>query len=241
MFGKVRGAVEALKATARALDPACIDGRDAVALLEAVSEGERVCGAMKALLARRIEETKIWREAGHRSAAHWVAEATGETVGAACRTLETARALDGLRETDAAFREGRLSQTQAAEVTSAAGADPAAETELLEAASSTSVKGLKDRCRHVRAGAEADDRAWARRLHEQRQAHDWNDPEGFYRLEGRLAPDDGAASARPGRPTSTASSVTPAAPGAVSPAPPMPLTHWSRSRAKARASRSRCA
>jgi Domain of unknown function (DUF222) len=192
VFGKVRSAVEALKATARALDPACIDGHDAAALFDAVSEGERVCGAMKALLARRIEDTKVWREGGHRSAAHWVAEATGETVGAACRTLETARALDALPETDAAFRAGKLSPAQAAEITSAAGADPAAETELLDAAGSTSVKGLRDRCRQVRAGAEADDRAWARRLHEQRRAHRWTDADGAYRLEARLAPDAGA-------------------------------------------------
>jgi hypothetical protein len=52
VFGKVRSAVDALKATARALDPACIDGHDAASLFDAVSEGERVCGAMKALLAR---------------------------------------------------------------------------------------------------------------------------------------------------------------------------------------------
>jgi hypothetical protein len=192
VYGMIRGAVEALKATARALDPSCIDGHDAAALFDAVTEGERVCGAMKALLARRIEETNVWREAGHRSAAHWVAEATGETVGAACRTLSTARALDELPETDAAFRAGKLSPTQAAEITSAAGEDPAAETELLDAAGSTSVKGLRDRCRQVRAGAEADDQAWARRLHEQRRAHRWTEADGAYRLEARLAPDAGA-------------------------------------------------
>src|SRR2546421_788785 len=192
VFRKVRSAVDALKATARALDPARIDGHAAAALLDAVSEGERVCGAMKALLARRIEETKVWRESGHRSAAHWVAETTGETVGAAHRTLETARALGALPETDAAFRAGRLSPIQAAEITSAAGTDPTAESGLLDAAGSTSVKGLRDRCRQVRAGAEVDDRAWARRLHVERRAHEWNDPEGFYRLEARLAPDAGA-------------------------------------------------
>jgi len=181
-----------LKATARALDPACIDGRDAAALLEVASEGERVCGAMKALLARRVEETQVWREGGHRSAAHWMAQATGETVGSACRTLETARALGALPDTDAAFRAGELSEMQAAEITSAAGADPDAESKLLEAAGSTSMKGLRDQCRQVRAGAEADDRAWARRLHVERRAHDWNDPEGFYRFEGRMAPDAGA-------------------------------------------------
>src|SRR6266699_3292749 len=95
-------------------------------------------------------------------------------------------------ETDAAFRAGELSGTQAAEIAGAAGADPGAERELLEAAAETSVKSLRDRCRQVRAGAEADDRAWARRLHVERRAHEWNEPEGFYRLEARLAPDAGA-------------------------------------------------
>ncbi len=60
----------------------------------------------------------MWRDAGHRSAAHWVAETTGETVGAAARTLETARALEELPETDAAFRAGGLSETQACEIAS---------------------------------------------------------------------------------------------------------------------------
>jgi 5-methylcytosine-specific restriction endonuclease McrA len=54
------------------------------------------------------------------------------------------------------------------------------------------VKGLRDRCRDVRAGAEADDAAWARRLHVERRAHSWTDPDGVYRVEARLAPDAGA-------------------------------------------------
>jgi Domain of unknown function (DUF222) len=192
VFEPVRNAVDALKATARGFDPLCVGGRDAAELLAVVSEGERVCVAMKALLARRVEETKVWREGGHRSAAHWVAEATGETVGAASRTLETARALEQLPDTDAAFRAGQLSDVQAAEITATALADPGAEADLLEAAGTTSVKGLRGRCREVRAGAEADDRAWARRVHVNRRAHEWTDPDGTYRLEARLAPDAGA-------------------------------------------------
>jgi hypothetical protein len=144
------------------------------------------------LMARRVDETGAWRKSGHPSAAHWVAESTGATVGAAARTLETARALDALPDTDAAFRAGHLSEVQAAEITSTASADPGAEAALLETAGSTSMKGLRDRCREVRAGAEADDKAWARRLHEARRAHDWTDPDGSYRLEARLAPDAGA-------------------------------------------------
>jgi Domain of unknown function (DUF222)/HNH endonuclease len=189
VFEEVRSAVDTLKLAARELDPARVDGRDSAELFEVVSEGERVCGAMKTLLARRVEETNVWREGGHRSAAHWVAEATGETVGAACRTLETARALDEFPETNAAFRAGGLSGTQAAEIT---GAEPGAEAALLEAAATTSMKGLKDRCRQVRAGAKADDKAWARRLHETRRAHKWTDPDGAYCVSARMAPDAGA-------------------------------------------------
>jgi hypothetical protein len=73
VFERVRNAVDTLKATARTLDPVCVDGGDAAALFELVSEGERVCAAMKALMARRVDETGVWREGGHRSAAHWVA------------------------------------------------------------------------------------------------------------------------------------------------------------------------
>ena len=192
MFEHVRSAVSALEAAARDLDPLCFDGRDAADLLEVAARGKRVCAAMETLLARRVDETKVWRDSGHRSAAHWVAEATGETVGAASRALDTARALEQLPDTDAAFRAGRLSETQAAEVAGAAGCDPSAEAELLESANATSVKGLRDRCREVRAGAEADDLAWARRLHVARRAHEWTEPDGTYRLEARLAPDAGA-------------------------------------------------
>ena len=192
MLEEVRSSVDALEEVARELDPLPFDAHDAADLLATFVRGERICAAAKSLLARRIEETKVWREHGHRSAAHWVAEATGATVGAAARTLETARALEQLPETDAAFRAGTLSETQAAEITSAASADPSAETALLQTAAATSVKGLRDSCRRVRAGAEEDDRAWARRLHAERKAHEWTDPDGSYCLSARMAPDAGA-------------------------------------------------
>jgi Domain of unknown function (DUF222) len=192
VFDEVRSAVVALEAVVRDLDPQRFEGRGAADLLETFVRGERVCAAAKSLLARRVEETKAWRGGGHRSAAHWVAEVTGETVGAAACTLETARALDALPETDAAFRSGSLSESQAAEITSTAVECPNAEADLLETAGSTSVKGLKDHCRLVRAGAEADDKAWARRLRESRRAHKWTDPDGAYCVSARLAPDAGA-------------------------------------------------
>src|SRR5215210_4435799 len=124
VFDEVRNAVAVLEASARALEPWRLDSCDAVALVEVAAHGERVCAAIKGLAARRVDETKVWRDGGHRDAAHWVAEATGATVGAATRTLETARALDELPATEEAFRAGKLSETQAAEITSTAVADP---------------------------------------------------------------------------------------------------------------------
>jgi Domain of unknown function (DUF222) len=192
VFARIRSALDGLESVSRGLEPWRLDGRSAAELVELAARGERICASIKALSARRVEETKVWREGGHRSAAHWVAETTGETVGAASRTLETARALDALPATDEAFRAGQLSETQTAEITSAASADPNAEADLLGTAAATSVKGLRDRCRQVRAGAEADDQAWARRLQVERRAHEWTDPEGAYHLSARLAPDAGA-------------------------------------------------
>ncbi len=192
MFEQVRSAIAILERMARGLDADSLAGADAAELVQVVARGERVCAAMKGLLARRVEQAGAWRAGGHRSAAHWVAETTGETVGAACRTLATARALDELPATEEAFRAGELSETQATAITNAAGADPSAEAALLEAAAATSVKGLRDRCRQVRAGAEADDRAWARHLHEGRYAHKWSDPDGAWRADIRMAPDAGA-------------------------------------------------
>ncbi len=192
MLDQIRDAVGVLKVAAGGLEPGCLEGSDAAALVEVAAEGKRVCAAIETLAAARVADCGAWRAEGYRSAAHWLAERTGETVGTATRALETARGLEALPTTGAAFRSGALSSTQAAEIAAAAEADPHAETELLETAAATSVKGLRDRCRQVRAGAEADDRAWARRQHLSRRAHAWTDPDGMYRGEWRLAPDAGA-------------------------------------------------
>jgi hypothetical protein len=106
--------------------------------------------------------------------------------------LETVESLGDLPVTNEAFRAGKLSEVQAHEITAAARKDPSAEAELVEAARTTTVKGLKDRCHRVWAAAEADDEAWAKRLYDTRQLRTWVDPDsaacGMYRLE----PDTGS-------------------------------------------------
>ena len=192
MFDRLRSAITTLERCARELQVECLEGTDAATLVDVVGRGERVCGAMKTLLARRVTETGVWRDDGSRTAAVWLSEQTGTTIGAAQQVIDTARALDELPETEAAMRSGELSATQAAEITAAAKDAPAAEAQLLDAARSTSLKGLRDTARVVRAGTQPDDDAWARRQHDRRYGRVWTDPEGSVRVEGSLPPETGA-------------------------------------------------
>jgi uncharacterized protein DUF222 len=192
MFDRLRSAITTLEHCARELQVECLEGADAAQLVDVIGRGERVCSAMKALLARRVAETGVWRDDGSRNAAVWLSAQTGTTVGAAQQVFDTARALEELPATEAAFRSGEISAVQAAEIASAAVEAPAAERALLDAARSTSVKGLRDRAREVRAGAQEDDAAWARRQHDRRYGRVWTDPEGSLRIEGSLPPETGA-------------------------------------------------
>ena len=64
-----------------ALEPGCLTGPDALRLLEVISEGERVLAAGRTLVAKRVEESNVWRASGDRSAAHFIAHKTGTSVG----------------------------------------------------------------------------------------------------------------------------------------------------------------
>jgi hypothetical protein len=137
-----------------------------------------------------VERSGAWRIEGHRTAAHWVADATGVSVGEAVGTLETARRLEHLPATTGAFASGEMSETRVKEVAAAAAECPEAEPELLQAARTETVVGLKDRCRRVRAGAQ-DEQYTYERIRRTRYLRHWTDQQGAVRLEARLPPDDG--------------------------------------------------
>jgi len=109
------------------------------------------------------------------------------------RALQTVEKLDALPVTDEAFRAGRLSEVQAHEIAGAAAKDPTAESRLVHAARRHHLKGLKEECRRVRAAAEADDTAWAERLHRNRRLRMWTEADGAPAGIWRLAPESGAA------------------------------------------------
>ena len=173
-----------------ALEPGCLTGPDALRLLEVISEGERVLAAGRTLVAKRVEESNVWRASGDRSAAHFIAKQTGTSVGRTQAALETAERLAKLPATAEAFRAGALSEVQAEAVASAAALNPSEERRLLERAGGT-YKQLRDACRRVRH-AVTDERARYAAIRADRHLRTWTDGEGAFCGAFRTTPDAGA-------------------------------------------------
>jgi hypothetical protein len=155
------------------------------------ARGERICEAGKTLTAARVSVTNVWQQRGHRSAADWLADTTGDTVGAAIGTLELGEQLDTLADTRDAFVSGRLSPSQAKEIAAAATADPHAERELLGGAAQENGSGTRRRARRVRAHA-GDAAAREERIRRSRSLRTWNDADGAGCGQWRLPADQQA-------------------------------------------------
>ncbi|HEV2906923.1 MAG TPA: DUF222 domain-containing protein, partial [Actinomycetota bacterium] len=169
-----------------------LDPREAISLLTEIGQIENSCAAARVLLSRRIAESTLWQDKGERSAAHFVARATRATVAKAVETLETAKHLEELPSTTEAFQEGRVSETQAKEIASAASMNPSSEQTLLETARTGDVIALRDACRRVRHAAVPDELARYEAIHRSRYLRSWSDHDGAFRLDAKLTPDAGA-------------------------------------------------
>ena len=186
MFEQVRHAMDRLRGVVAELDPARLDGRQARRLVEEFAAIERLAGAGKALAMRRVEATRAWADSGSfRDAAAWLAATGGTTVGHARATVETSAHLEEFPETEAALRGGELSEVQVNEVVSAARSDPSAERLLLDSAKRDGVRGLKDQCARVRAGACVDEAARYQAIHDARSLRHWRDVDGTGRIDMR--------------------------------------------------------
>lgn len=190
----LRRAVDAVAGCIRHLEPDRVSTGDATALFGLLAEMGRLVSAGQLLLAPRVAQSDSWKADGHRSAASWVAKETGTGLGDAIATLETADRLFRLPETEEALRDGRLSAPQVREIAAAAVGHPQSERELLEAAATCTLKGLKDRCRQVRAVAQSAEEENARyeAIRATRYFRHWSDSDGAFRGEFKLTPDDGA-------------------------------------------------
>lgn len=192
MFDQLKHAIATLEETVGALDPGVLEPSYALDLVKLFSKVEKLGAAGKALAAERVASSGSWKLEGDRSPAHFLARTTGDSVGASVTAIETARRMSELDLANEAFRSGRLTGDQAAEIASAATIAPDAETQLLEVAEIEGIAGLRQECRRVVAQACPDESERAERLHKSRYLRTWTDTEGAFRLDARLAPEMGA-------------------------------------------------
>jgi Domain of unknown function (DUF222) len=169
-------------------DPARVSADDAKRVVEDAAAIKNMAATVEALAAARVAETSLWKRDGDRSAAHQLARTTGTSVNQAKDALDAARRLRELPATEAAARRGELSTQQVAVITDAAGADPHAETRLLEQSRSASLGELRDECARTKANA-CDLEARRRRVHEHRFLRTWADAEGARMLQMRDNPE----------------------------------------------------
>jgi hypothetical protein len=169
-------------------------GFQATEMLEFGAKVERFGVALQMLAAPRVDDTFVWRQEGHRSAATYLAEKTGTTEGSAAGVLETARQLGDLPETARCLTHGSFSAQQVKEIASAATVHPGAEGELIEAAARSGLKGLRSRCERTKALAswENDEVGRENAIRKSRFLRHYRDPDGGVRLVARLTPVDAA-------------------------------------------------
>jgi hypothetical protein len=189
----IRETIAAVEAYVRGFSPELFSGEDAKALVAVFAKGQRLCAAGKALAARRVEATRAHTGDGETSMPKWLAGQSGTTSADAERQLRTAKQLEGLPDTEAAYRRGELSDEQAEEVASAASADPASEAKLLDSARRDPVARLRKKAQEVRAAARGE-RALADRdrVHQSRYLRTWTGRDGAFEGRFRVAADLGA-------------------------------------------------
>jgi hypothetical protein len=163
-----------------AFDPALVSASDAMTCVKLFDRAERMVAAGKTLSIARVAQTELCRQAGFRSPADWMADATGVGISDAVRVVETAKALEHADATAEAFKTGELSARQANVIAGAAMVAPGVETELLASVDLLSVRELDDKAKRLaRAASVESDADRAARLRSQRVLRTWIDGDGL--------------------------------------------------------------
>ncbi len=174
------------------LDPDDLPASYAPALWCELDQLARQVAAAKVLVARRVDDSQVWRREGFASAAEYLAAHGGTSLGAARRELDTSKALPQLPATKQALLEGAVSLDQGALIADAARVNPQAERTLVEAAGRDSFKELKERSLRAKAAGDPDPAGTQRRIHRERGLREFTDSEGAWNLHARGTAADGA-------------------------------------------------
>ena len=135
------------------LDPERITTAQAAELFGLFAELNRLGAAGQVLLGPRVAQSDAWKNEGHRSAASWVAKADRHRPRRGHRHARDRRTAPVAPEDDRGAAQRHAVGATGARDRGRRRGRPAAEVELLEAATTGTLKGLKDQCRRVRAAA----------------------------------------------------------------------------------------
>ena len=179
---ELAAACDGIEKLSREFDAGWLAPHEATEAMRLGAAIEAMGASIKARSAVRVAQSRMWEGEGHASAAHWFAAASGTTVGQARDQLDTQARLDALPEVRDAAERGALSVQQTAAIADAAAVDPAAEAALLEAASASSLTGLRDECRRRKAAADPDPDGTYARIRAERSVRAWTDADGARNL-----------------------------------------------------------
>jgi hypothetical protein len=132
---ELRAAAIAVGKLVRRIDPDSVPLSQASSYWKASDAITRFGQAATTLLARRVDESRAWKDAGCKSPDEWRAREGGTGLGDARRQGKASEQLRDLPDTTDALRKGELSAGQAEAISDAATVNPHAEQDLLDAAS----------------------------------------------------------------------------------------------------------
>lgn len=164
----MKGIRAAVSSYAASFDPDQISALSAQAVVEDAIATVNMVETIKAMAAKRVADTELWKREGDLSPAHQLARKSGTSVSKAKEALETAAGLSQLPELEAAARSGEVSSAQAGAIADAAGKNPKAESRLMRVAKKSSLFQLKQECDNVKAAAERDPDARQAAIHRSR-------------------------------------------------------------------------
>ncbi|HUP69150.1 MAG TPA: DUF222 domain-containing protein [Acidimicrobiales bacterium] len=152
----MKGIRAAVSSYAASFDPNEISALTAQGVVDDAIATVNMVETIKAMAAKRVADTELWKREGDISPAHQLARKSGTSVAKAKEALETAAGLSQLPELEAAARSGEVSSSQAGAIADAATKNPKAESRLMKTAKKSSLFQLKQECDNVKAAADRD-------------------------------------------------------------------------------------
>ena len=191
MFDELKSAVTHLREVTSRIEIDVVAGKDAAELVGIADEIRRAGDSLRTVAVGQVERTNSWKGEGAKSISEWLSIETDCPQYEAQAVVLLANQLQHLPVTQAALRNGTLSNAEAVEVARGAIVATNTETQLLNLAKHATVRDLRDATSRVVAGA-TDEAERHRQVHKSRYFKYWTDLDGSFNVRGRMTVANGA-------------------------------------------------